>query len=212
MKYYKLTDGNAQSYDGTQWGENITHIATGKDNCLCTQDVIHVYDHPLKASMFNPMHANFPDPLLWECRVKGVVANDQLKVGVKQCTTIKQTELPFITTTQRIYFTILYALQVYHDQAFGEWANKWLSGEDRTPKSAEAAAAEAAWKAKAAAWAPSETTPEAAWAGWAAAWLATREAAPPGWLAEWARIYAVQANSNINLLKLIKYAIRREKS
>ncbi len=164
MKYYKLTGQNHKTLNGTLWGEGITHEATGKGKQLCSTDVIHVYGHPLKAAMFNPIHGNFTNPRLWECRVKQIVANDELKVGVKVCTTIKKIPLPEITTNQRVRFAILVALKVYSAPFFVTWAQGWLSGKDRT-EAATRAARVTAW---AAAWAGDA----AAWAGDAAAWAA----------------------------------------
>jgi len=163
VKYCKLTDKNNRTFGGTQWGEGVTYRATGDGNTLCSKDVIHVYDHPLKAVMFNPVHADFKKYNLWECRVGKVVVNDKLKVGVKQCTTIRQIEAPVITTEQRVRFAIYCALKVYHDESFEEWANNWLSGQDRSAEAAEAAAeavAEAAAEAAGAAVAAAEGAAE----------------------------------------------------
>ena len=194
MKYYKLTDENYQTEGGTKWGEGITHKATSKGEELCSTDVIHVYDHPLKAAMFNCIHANFTNPVLWECKIKKVVANDQLKVGVKQCTTIKRLPLPQITINQRVYFAILCALQVYKEESFVQWAEEWLSGKDRTWTAAEAAfaATEIAEAAGAA---------EAARAAALAARAAALAAAEVAKTAIWAQA---------DFVSLIKKAIRKE--
>ena len=123
MKYYKLTDSNLKTQSETLWGVGVTHTATGKGHQLCSGDCIHVYDHPLKAAFFNPIHANFRSPILWECRVRAVKARDNTKVGVKTCTTIKQIPLPEITTEQRVRVAIYCALVVYSDAKFVQWAN-----------------------------------------------------------------------------------------
>jgi hypothetical protein len=166
MKYYKLTDQDYKTYGGTQWGESITHKATGTGKALCSGNVIHVYDHPLKATMFNIIHAAFTNPLLWKCKVKRVVANDNLKVGVKECTTLRIISLPVITTNQRVRFAILCALTLPGlPAAWASWANDWLSGKNRTAEAAgvAAGAAEAAGVACAA---------RAAEAAWTAAGVA----------------------------------------
>lgn len=144
MKYYKLTNKSNKTHSNTQWGENITHKAEGRGSALCSTDVIHVYDHPLKAVMFNPIHANFKECNLWECKVRKVVADDGLKVGVKQCTTTKQIDAPIITTNQRVRFAIYCALQINHDEKFETWANNWLLGKDRSARATARAAAGAA--------------------------------------------------------------------
>jgi len=150
MKYYKLTDENSRTKNDTLWGEGLTH-KVGSNGCkLCTADVIHVYDHPLKAVIFNPIHANFSNPILWECKVKRILANDGTKVGVKECTTVSKVELPVITTNQLIRFAIYCALEVYQSDDFKQWSDNWLSGKDRSAEAAARAAEAAAWAAEAA--------------------------------------------------------------
>lgn len=157
--FYKLTDTKGQTRGGTQWGEGIAHVANGEGNCMCTSGVIHVYDHPLKAIMFDPVHANFGSYLLWECECSDPVADDWLKIGVKRCKTLRTIPAPEITTEQRVRFAILVALEVHEDRKFTDWAQDWLSGKNRSMEAAEAAeAAEesmsaAMWAARAAMWA-----------------------------------------------------------
>jgi hypothetical protein len=163
MKLYKLTDQNNKTrpnqLNETIWGPNITHNASGSGTELCTEDVIHAYLDPRLAVILNPIHANFDHPKLWEAEGEIVARDGQLKVGVKSLTTLKEMPLPEITTEQKIKFAIYCALEVYHDEKFVSWANKWLSGEDRTKESAAWAARAAraaywaAWEAEAAYWA-----------------------------------------------------------
>ena len=197
MTYYKLTNRKYRTRSGTQWGEGVTHKATGSGTELCSADVIHVYDHPLKAAIFNPIHAAIVKPVLWECEIDKVVANDSLKVGVKSCTTIRQIPLPELTLNQRVRFAILCALKVYHEKSFTEWAKNWMDGNNRTAEAAEAAAwaaAEAAGAAEAAAEAA-----EAAEAAVRAAWAAGAAARAAG------------AAANIDFVSLIERAIGEEK-
>jgi len=143
MKLYKLTDANGQTYNNTQWGENITHKGTGKGE-LGGPGWIHAYTDPRLAVLFNPIHADFSKPRLWEA--EGSVAKEDrgLKVGCKKLTTLKEIPLPEITNNQRICFSILCTLEVYLDQSFIKWANDWLSGVDRSANAAYAAAYAAA--------------------------------------------------------------------
>ena len=180
---YKLTDEDGwtrKSHENAlQWGEGVTHAATGSGDALCSDGVIHAYTDPLLAVLMNPIHVNFTTPLLWEAE-GAVVASDGTKVGVKALTTLRRMELPQVTTAQRVRFAILCAMEVCTDPAWRSWAEGWLSGEDRTAAAAWAtratraaeAAARAAWaaRAEAAAWAA-----RAEAAAWAAAW-ATRAA------------------------------------
>ena len=156
---YKLTDTNGQTRGGTQWGENVTHTATGGESQnLCSNGWIHAYEHPDLAVLLNPIHCDFQSPQLWESR--GVVGkrDGRLKCGCRKLTTVKEIPLPEWNTTQRVAFGILCALEVEKDLLFVSWANKWLSGEDRSIEAAARAAraaraAEAAEAAARAAWA-----------------------------------------------------------
>ena len=139
MKAYKLTDENNQTRNSTQWGENVTHEATGNGKKLCTDGWIHFYEDPLVAMMMNPIHASFKNPHLWEAEAEGEVLREATKSGCKKLTTLKQIPLPEITLTQRVAFGILCALEVCADESFREWAKKWLSGKNRSACAAYAA-------------------------------------------------------------------------
>ena len=149
-KLYKLTDEHGKTRNNTQWGEGMTHSGTGEGE-LCSEGWIHAYTHPLLAVPFNPIHANFKTPRLWEARGTGKKKSDGLKVGFQSITTIKEIPLPKITMAQRVAFAILVAKKVYKNAKWNEWADKWLNGEDRT---ADANAADAAYAAYAATDAP----------------------------------------------------------
>ena len=149
MRLYKLTDQNQETRNHTKWGENVTHRASG-EGPLCSCGWLHAYEHPLLAVLLNPIHADFPDPILWEAEGSGTALREgQVKIGVTELTTIRQIPCPTVTTEQRVKFAILCAREVCGDKSWGRWADRWLSGQDRS----EAAAwAEAAWSARAAAW------------------------------------------------------------
>jgi len=86
-----------------------------------------------------------------------------------------------------VRWAILTATQHCTDAIWNKWADGWLSGEDRTPESAEAAAATAVWAASWAAWAAWAAA--AAWTARAAAWAATAASA---WEAEAAAAWAAE--------------------
>ena len=106
------------------------------------------------------------------------------------------------TPEQHVRFAILVAKEVYNDLAWDAWADRWLSGTDRS----EAAVAKATWTAGAA-W-------MAAWArsmAWAAevAMRAALAAATPGYAALEAALAAKRAkqiDSEIDLVVLAERA------
>jgi hypothetical protein len=156
MKAYKLTDKNNQTYNGCQWGENITHETDGVGE-LCGSGWIHFYDDPYLAVLFNPIHAKFNNPILWEIETDGRIKQDKgLKFGATKVTTLKQIPLPEITSEQKVTFGILCAKEVYKEKQWNKWTDNWLSGKDRTTyaaHAANAAAYAAAYAANAAAYA-----------------------------------------------------------
>ncbi len=154
MKLYKLTDENDKTYNGTQWGEGVTHTADGNGE-LCSEHWIHAYEHPLLAVLHNPIHGGFDNAMhMWECETtdEKPLREGYMKLGVRNLTTVRRMPVPEITIEQRIEYGIRCALVVYEAPAFVSWANDWLSGEDRSAYAAAdtAHAAYAAYAAHAA--------------------------------------------------------------
>jgi hypothetical protein len=147
-KLFKLTDKDGQTWGGTQWGPGVSHSGTGEGE-LCGWGWIHAYEHPLIAVLMNPIHAKFQTPRLWEAEGEIAIRDGQIKCGCKTLTVIREIPLPSITTEMRVRFAILCAKEVCADLPWNAWADKWLSGEDRSEAAAGAAAA-AAYAARAA--------------------------------------------------------------
>jgi hypothetical protein len=212
---YKLTDQNNKTHSDTLWGPGVKHIATGKDYFLCTKDLIHAYEDPLLAMFISPIHVKYMGLKLWKAKTtcKKIVREDQLKCGVKSLTTIKEIPLPVITTTQRIAFGILCAKKVCSDIKWNKWADKWLSGEDRSIESARAAyyvgAANAAYAANDARDAACAAARAAACAAEYAAEYATKYAAEyAAWYASCAAARAAAYQTTIDLKEIAKEAMK----
>jgi len=147
---YKLTDENCYTRRGksneTRWGENVTHTARrGATRYLCTSGVIHAYESPLLAALFNPIHTHMHSPLLWEAKGKIVVRDGQVKCGCVRLTTLRQVPPPEITIIQRVAWAILCARSMSDPPApWGLWAAGWLSGRDRSADAARKAEVETA--------------------------------------------------------------------
>jgi len=136
---FKLTEKNGRTKGDTQWGNNVSHTAKGNSKKLCSNGWIHYYTHPLLAVLLNPIHADFKSPKLWEAEASGEIINKPLKSGCKTLTTIREIPLPKISRVQRVAFGILCTKEVCKNEVWNKWADKWLSGEDRSNESANAA-------------------------------------------------------------------------
>jgi len=149
MGNYKLVTQDMTTYNHCKWEVGVKKITSGEGD-LCGSGWLHYYSNPLLAVLFNPIHTDYKNPRLFLADVGGRILHDgQLKSGASEMTLIKEIELPIITTTQRIAFAILCALEVYKAPDFVIWATNWLPGKDRT--------AESAWVA----WAVAEVWAEA---------------------------------------------------
>ena len=181
IKLYKLTYRDGQTRNDTQWGPGVSHSGTGEGG-LCGPGWIHAYEHPLIAVLLNPIHADFKNPRLWEAEGEVGLRDGHLKCGCKALTTVREIPLPAVTTEMRVRFAIMCAKEVCADLSWNAWADRWLSGEDRTQAAAAAQAAAArAWAASAvwaaAVWAAEAAASAAYRSAWAAAEAAARAAA-----------------------------------
>jgi len=138
MKAYKLTTSDNKSKRGdVQWGENITHkVPLPLKEC---SNGIHFYTSPYLAVLMNPEHANIKNPNLWEGEASGIIVEEPLKNYSEIFTTHKQIEVPVFSRKQTVYFAITCAKQVMKDNNWNTWADKWISGKDRTHDASYAA-------------------------------------------------------------------------
>jgi hypothetical protein len=107
MQLYKLTskDGYTRKGEsGETWWYPGRRIKKPRGSYqLCTDTVIHAYRSKELALLLNPLHADFSDPLLWECEGK-VEVEDWGKVGCSMLITLASIPLPewYIYETLRV--------------------------------------------------------------------------------------------------------------
>ena len=176
-KLYKLTDEQGRTRAGEDneltWAVGVEHKTAGTGTRLCTADVIHACEHPLIAVLMNPVHADLnPAKLRLFVAEGNIVAREgQLKCGVHALKIVEEIHVPVLTIEQRVKFAILRAKCVCTDVAWNAWADKWLSGENRSEAAAAWEAAEAATRAEA------KAAAKAAAKGAAKAAIATKKTA-----------------------------------
>lgn len=161
--FCKLTGRDLTTRGGFLWEPGTWHeiTYTGFDTGLCSGAFFHFYTHPLLAPLYNIAHADIDDPVLWSVNVGGEVIHEFDKSGAKRMLLVDQIELPVITVMQMVAIAILYAKGQYPGEEWNSWADRWLSGEDRTEEAAQEAGTRAIQRpARSAAWA----------AAWAAVW------------------------------------------
>lgn len=150
MIRYKLTKQNLTTRISFYWTPTIWRTAYGVSNYPCSNGVLHYYDSPHAAALFNPIHANISEPLLWTLETRAERGHDGLKGWCKSARILEKISLPDITTEQRVEFAIRCAQRVvYTGTNWHLWATDWLSGSCRNAHAAAyaAAAAQAAYVA-----------------------------------------------------------------
>ena len=149
-KLYKLTDGNNQTKNETQWDENVTHTADGKSTDLCNEHWLHAYTDPVLAVMMAPTHVSYSQIKMW--KAEGVVGLEKSdKVGCTSLTTLREIPMPVVTTEQRVKFACLVAREVYDLWKKYDNGCAWLKWYDAGCPAYAAAAADADAAAAAAA-------------------------------------------------------------
>ena len=129
MKYYKLLTQDLKSHNDTQWQIGVPITIAKKGVKMCSDQVLHCYNHPLLAVIFNSFHVLIENPKLFEINVDKIVNTDGLKFASKSQTLIEEIPLPEISTEQKVEFAIRVAKTVYKEKKWNEWADKWLNGD-----------------------------------------------------------------------------------
>ena len=171
---YKLVSQQYTTQNNTLWrdaqGKWLPVSASGEGSALCTDGVIHFYDHPVLAVLFNPVHSEIRNPRLLKIRPSRLVAHDGLKGGCKYAHAVGELPVPSLSRTQWIEFAIRVALRVYKEPSFRKWAHGWLTDKDRSSAVAQVASSAVAQVASSAvAQVASYTTRAAAYAAQSAA-------------------------------------------
>ena len=139
MRFYKLLTQDMTSHNDTKWELNIPITVTKEGTEMCTDQVLHCYNHPLLAIVLNPIHADIKNPRLFEIEVDKIVNTDGLKYASKQQTLIKEITIPEISIEQKLEFAIRVTQLILKDTKWNSWADNWLNNTDRTKESAYAA-------------------------------------------------------------------------
>ena len=135
-KQYKLTDQYLTTHCGYQWELGVWQEVKVEGWKPSTNQVFHYYHDPLLAVLFNPFQSNIKNPRLFEIEIDGELGNDKIKGWCKQMKLVKEIPLPVFTADQYVEFAIRVAKTISHDWVWNLWADKWLSGDDRTKESA----------------------------------------------------------------------------
>jgi len=155
--WYKMTDSEMRTYGGFQWELGKWVVTDGKGG-LCAAGWIHVFGSARLAALVCRGLVSYEPTRLFECEVEGKELRDgTFKAGFSRVRLVREIAVPTFTREQYIAFAIQCGLAVaslWPSKQWCDWAEKWLSGVDRSRESARAAVAAAVYAdARAAAYA-----------------------------------------------------------
>jgi hypothetical protein len=179
---YKLTDVDGYTRRGetgeTHWpiGGVVepTGLSVGDPPQPCGPGVLHGYHSPLLAALLAPLHGVLDHPCLLRCEVSAAIHTDGLKLWwAGDAQVLAEELLPVVGMPVLVRWAVLVSLEQPQPDAYQRWAERWLSGEDRSRAAQlklrhHALPAAASWAAQAA------RSPHY---GWAASWAAQAAAA-----------------------------------
>jgi class 3 adenylate cyclase len=141
---FVLTDQLNCSADGREWGQRVTQVATGLDE---DDDDGHIvcYTSPNVAALLNAQNEQFRMPRLWEASVDRDLTPGDAIVACREVTTTRQVSMLMLTGMHHARFAVLCARAANaagsdENTEFGQWAEGWLSGQDRSGIAARALA------------------------------------------------------------------------
>ena len=136
--YCKWVSNNMKTLN-SKWEVGIPKELPQRDDLqLRYSGLFHYFLHPLLAVLFKEKYGCYFYTKLYEVLPEGKIVKGHGRSGATKLTLVKELEIPEITLNQQIAFGIFCVKEVYSDKVFISWANKWLSGEDRSRQSAKA--------------------------------------------------------------------------
>jgi hypothetical protein len=126
---YLLTDANGRSLRGSQIhaGHFIQSRHEGGD--LISRNTWECMSTPQLAVMVNPLHAQSEHTRLFEIRHREVALVPR-RAGVNLY--IRELSVPTVLPAQKLAFAIMAVRDLDYDHPFADWAQRWLSGADRS--------------------------------------------------------------------------------
>lgn len=148
MIVYKILSGDCTTTEYpkrniVEWKIGVTNHAKGKKDAKRAEGYFAVYEHELLAVLcaFGPWGVG----RMFRCEAGGeIIRTGQATILCTELTPLEEIEMPQLTFEQRLAYEIYRVKEVYTDPSWNLWADKWLSGEDRTMKSAQKARIKAA--------------------------------------------------------------------
>lgn len=133
MAKYILANLDNHTRRGSRLFPGNSSFSSQASNNIVAQNASEIGASPLVAIMLNPWHAQLDEAKMLELHftTTAFTASDPaIKMNVREVV------VPEITTDQKIIFALMVIAEVYRNDQFNQWAEKWINGSDRSAESA----------------------------------------------------------------------------
>jgi hypothetical protein len=133
MAKYILADSANHTRRGSRIFPGHSTFSSQTPDNIVAQNASEIGTSPLVAIMLNPWHAQLEKPKMLELHFASI-AIDTSDPTIRM--NVREVEVPETTTDQKIIFALMVVSEVYRNDQFNLWAEKWINGSDRSAESA----------------------------------------------------------------------------
>lgn len=133
MAKYILTNSENRTRQGSCLFPGGSSFSSQASSDVVTENASEMGASPLVAIMLNPWHAQLEGPKMLEMQF--TTEEDNARDPIFRIT-LREVGMPATTTDQKIIFALMVIVEVYQNELFNQWAQKWISGTDRGAMSA----------------------------------------------------------------------------
>lgn len=133
MAKYILANLDNHTRRGSRIFPGSSSFSSQASNNIVAQNASEIGTSPLVAIMLNPWHAQLEEAKMLELQfstTEFAASDPTIKMHVREVV------VPETTTDQKIIFALMVISEVYRNDQFNQWAEKWINGSDRSAESA----------------------------------------------------------------------------
>ena len=133
MAKYLLTNSENHTRRGSCIVPGHSIFLSQVPNNIVAENASEIGTSPLVAIMLNPWHAQLDKPKMVQMLFTTVdVDTSSPTISMD----VREVDVPETTTDQKIIFALMVITEIYGNEQFNQWAEKWINGSDRGARSA----------------------------------------------------------------------------
>jgi hypothetical protein len=133
MARYLLTDAENHTWRGSTIYPGHSVFSSNTPDNIVSTNADEMGESALMAIMLNPWHSQLEQRKMLELEFSQISV---VKSDPRISMLVRETQVPSVTTDQKIVFALMVIQEVYKNEVFCNWSENWISGNDRSPESA----------------------------------------------------------------------------